>query len=49
MSIITINKKEFEKFYRKSVADFKKKYLASDYYKYVVSQTSFFRRCLSRS
>ena len=41
MSTITIDKKEFEKFYRKSVADFTKKYLISDYYKYVVSQTSF--------
>lgn len=41
MSIITINKEEFEKFYRKSVADSRKKYLASDYYKYVVSQTFF--------
>ena len=41
MSTITIDKEEFEKFYRKSVADFTKKYLISDYYKYVVSQTSF--------
>ena len=41
MSTITIDKEEFEKFYRKSVADFTKKYLTSDYYKYVISQTSF--------
>ena len=41
MSTITIDKEEFEKFYRKSVADFTKKYLFSDYYKYVISQTSF--------
>lgn len=41
MNAITINKEEFEKFYRKSVADFTKKYLTSDYYKYIVSQTSF--------
>lgn len=41
MSIIAIDKEEFEKFYRSSVGDFKKKYLTSDYYKYVVSQTSF--------
>ena len=41
MSIIAIDKEEFEKFYRRSVGDFKKKYLTSDYYKYVVSQTSF--------
>ena len=39
--MITIDKEEFEKFYRKSVADYKKKYLTSNYYKYVVSQTSF--------
>lgn len=41
MSIIAIDKEEFERFYRRSVGDFKKKYLTSDYYKYVVSQTSF--------
>lgn len=41
MSTITIDKEEFEKFYRKSVADYKKKYLTSDYYKHVISQTSF--------
>ena len=41
MSTIAIDKEEFEKFYRRSVGDFKKKYLTSDYYKYVVSQTSF--------
>ena len=41
MSTITIDKEEFEKFYRKSVTDFTKKYLTSDYYQFVVSQTSF--------
>ena len=39
--MITIDKEEFEKFYRKSVGDFKKKYLTTDYYRFVVSQTSF--------
>ena len=47
MSIIAINKEEFERFYRRSVGDFKKKYLTSDYYKYVVSQTSFLDKIYS--
>lgn len=38
---MNVNIEEFEKFYRRTVGDSRKNYLKTDYYKFIVEQTSF--------